>query len=410
MRIKILFIYFFLMIYQSIGAPSMPSSLLHADALPPSYDHYIHALASLVFHTQEWEKRLIFEETSEEDICFSSEDTANLWNKVRQQLLSTSSNNKHIQRLAIFEKAYQEYEQAHNDAELRCFKEAQEALHSSSEALSHLWQEAIAYEEIFSLNSLTSQFLRKKSDSHFNNNPYISSKIQEAMRPYLLPMKHTMHSVLDSIFTRTRATQDKSTFYKAGFRTIANGPRSFICVAKHPKIPGYLVKVYLDTELKEKFHKASWEWLVRRCEGASKVRNIIKTREIRYFVVADKWIYCLPPEPSPPNDNVHTRHLALLLVTNMNLVPEKRNYDAWYYYITKEHLQELFEIISRAKGSSYRPDNIAYTKYGTFAFIDTEYPSKGPDFKSIRRYLHPKMCEYWDQLVRNGGDSSSRFK
>ncbi len=168
-------------------------------------------------------------------------------------------------------------------------------------------------------------------------------------------------------------------------------------------MPGYLVKVYLDTVLKKKQNRASWQWLVKRCQGAAQVSDIIEQGGIQHFVVAKKWIYCLPPEPSPPFGKHYTRHLALLVVTDMQLTPEQENLDAWYHIITPKHLDELYLIMSHAKGSSYRPDNIAYTRTGQFAFIDTEYPSRGPDFNSIRRHLRPAMLTYWDRLVKNGG-------
>ena len=189
---------------------------------------------------------------------------------------------------------------------------------------------------------------------------------------------------------------------------LATGPRSYISVARHPEMPHYLVKVYFDTVLQEKRNRASWEWLVQRCEGVRKVQQVIRDKHIHNFEAAKKWIYCLPPEPSPPKDRLHMRHFALLLVTDMDLVPKELNHFAWKNYITEEHLDELYLIISRAKGSSYRPDNIAYTNKGNFAFIDTEYPAQGPDFRSIRRYLSSEMRAYWDRVVSNGGPLTRR--
>jgi hypothetical protein len=274
-------------------------------------------------------------------------------------------------------------------------------LTTNAEVLNQLWEEEIEQEENLLIDF--SSLLRSQSNFKLKNFSHLPSAARKAMLPYLLPIKHPLYKVLDSIFLKVRATVDSETFYQTGFRTIAEGPRSYILVAKHKKLPGHLVKAFLDTELREKYDKQSWEWLVNRCKGAMKIRKIIKEYGIRHFVVPDKWIYCLPSEPSPPQDSAHTRHLAILLVTDMKLASEKHNEHAWSHYITEEHLDELFEIISRAKGSSYRPDNIAYTKNGKFAFIDTEYPTHGPDFKSIRPYLNWKMRHYWDSLVKQRG-------
>jgi hypothetical protein len=87
----------------------------------------------------------------------------------------------------------------------------------------------------------------------------------------------------------------------------------------------------------------------------------------------------------------------------MNLTSKAQNLAAWKSLITGEHLKELYKIISYAKGSSYRPDNITYSVDGKFAFIDTEYPKAHPDYKSIRKYLSREMQAEWDKIVKNGG-------
>jgi hypothetical protein len=369
-----------------------------------AHDLYVQALASLVFHTQEWQQTLISREPPCDDqVTFTIEEVTGLWEKVYDTIYHTH-NPEQIQRASRLETAYQFYDKTIHLIDLGLEEEAIATLSTSSKELHLLWEEALELEEKMTIPSTDfSQILRAKRDPNIEHNRHITSSTEKKMRPYLLPLYHPMRRLLDHLCLKTRVTADEDSFHQAGFITIVTRPRSYIRVAKHSKMPGYLVKVYLDTVLKEKYHKPSWKWLVLRCEGAEKIRNIIRYRQINNFVVANKWIYCLPPKPSPPQSSQYMRHLALLLVTDMNLVPKKQNIDAWKSKITKKHLEELHTIISRAKGSSYRADNIAYTKQGQFAFIDTEYPSKGPDFNSIRHYLNPKMRDYWDQLVKNGG-------
>lgn len=364
-------------------------------------DDCIHALSSLIFYVHEHDKSLDEHSQADDKIEFSAQDIANLWNKVGQEISSQSNSN---QQWPLFQEAYKSYEEAEFAVQKNEQEVAHQSLKSTSNALNTLWQNALEEEDkATNFEYISSIRARKIEDPNMENNPYVSAEAKKAMQPYLLSLKHPMRSVLDSIFLKKRVTVDKRTFYKAGFRIIAEGPRSYILVAKHRKLPGFLVKAHVDTELHKKHQKESWQWLVRRCQGASKIREIIKKRNIRYFVVPDKWLYCLPAQPSPPNDGHHTRHLALLLTNDMELVTEKRNYYAWSHYITKQHLDELYTIISRAKGSSYRPDNIAYTKHDQFAFIDTEYPTSGPDYKRIRPYLNSEMRHYWDKLVKTGG-------
>lgn len=409
MRSKILISYLFLVFssFTYLPADKELSSISQSQIIENN-DTYIQALASLLFYIEELKENLKSENSSSEEILFSHEEVDLLWEKASQNFNECSAHSKAFEQQCDLKRAYQLYEET---ISLTCSGLKEEALSAGSSAsnlLHKLWEESIETEEtsFIELYDSYSPAFRIKNDPNIENNPHIPSKAKKEMGPYLISLRHPMRNILDDLCLKKRVTLDKKAFYQAGFRTIDKRPRSYIRVANHKKMPGYLVKAYLDTELKEKFNKPSWQWLVRRCEGAKKIKNIIQKKRIHHFVVADKWIYCLPSEPSPPNDPLYTRHLALLLVTDMDLAPRKLNYHAWYNYITKEHLEELYVIISRAKGSSYRPDNIAYTNKGKFAFIDTEYPSKGPDFKRIRPFLNPEMCEYWDQLIKNGGYSS----
>lgn len=261
-------------------------------------------------------------------------------------------------------------------------------------------------------HSLEPSLLMSKCSKNddFENNIAIPHSVKKEMSPYVISDRHPMKRQLDAIFFKVRATQDEETFLHCGFIPMSIRLQTYVYVARHPRLPGYLVKAYLDTELREKMHKPSWKWLIRRCEGASKIQKVIQQKKIKHFTVADKWIYPLPAYPLPPQDEAHIRHLALLLVTDMDLVSPEENLRAWKELITPEHLDELFTIISRAKGASYRPDNIAYTHQGHFAFIDTEYPAEGPDYKSIQPYLNEEMRAYWKQLVKTRGRCTNNEK
>src|SRR5437763_4175514 len=79
------------------------------------------------------------------------------------------------------------------------------------------------------------------------SNKRIPEGIKDYMRPYLLPETHPMKAAMDSIF-KERVTRDEKNFIAAGFKIISKRPRSYVYVAKHPKLSGYLVKAYMDTE------------------------------------------------------------------------------------------------------------------------------------------------------------------
>ena len=222
------------------------------------------------------------------------------------------------------------------------------------------------------------------------------SEVPRTKTGHILPANHPGKPALDAIFLRRRATKDEETFQASGFTTLFNKSRSFIRVARHPSLPGYLLKVYLDSEQRQKRNRAGWEWLVRRCVGAEKIRKIIEQNRIKYFQVPGKWLYPIPSQP----DSTSLDQPFVLLVHDMDLVSKEENESAWKSRITREHLNELYLIITRAGGSSYRPDNIWLTKRGKFAFIDTEYPTQNFDYESISSYLSPEMRSYWVNLTQ----------
>ncbi len=248
---------------------------------------------------------------------------------------------------------------------------------------------------LFSLSSLKADY------NDFEKNQYITSEAREDIRPYLLPEKHPMKSKLDKIFHSSRASFDDQSLTKAGFDIKFKQPRSFIRVVSHPSLPGYLLKIVTDVELRKKNNKPEWHWFVNRCKGVQKIHDVLQKNKIKYFAAPKKWIYPLPLHPYPSkNAHSNSRKIVVLLVEDMELTSKHENLSAWRKVITKEHLDELYTIISRVGGHSYRASNIPHTKNGKFAFIDTEYPKSPPGYGDIMGYLSPKRQLYWERLVR----------
>jgi hypothetical protein len=217
------------------------------------------------------------------------------------------------------------------------------------------------------------------------------------MKRYILRENHPAKPTLDAIFISKRATKDEATFQASGFTTLYARSRSFIRVARHPSLPGYLLKVYLDSEQRQKRNRTGLERLVFRCEGAEKIRKIIQKRKIKHFQVPGKWLYPLVSH----SDCTSMEQPFLLIVDDMDLVSKAENNTAWKTVITREHLNELYWIITKAGGASYRPDNIWLTKHGKFAFVDTEYPRQKVDYKNIASYLSDEMRGYWANLTQS---------
>ncbi|MBA2369567.1 MAG: hypothetical protein H0V82_11170 [Candidatus Protochlamydia sp.] len=372
----------FILVY-SFFISDCSASLIKAIENKGNLDKSIHTCASLLFHL-----RMKTGLSIDEKPIFTKEEVANLWDRLEE----------YQPRANYIRSIYYEAENSNT------IQQASLLYHQTFNRLSTIWERSIAYEEAKHPFYLINQTARSNKNEDFERNLAIPDDVKKHLRPYVIPEIHPMKKNLDEMFFAARMTQDVQTFRHYGFKTLRIGPRSYVHVASHANLPSYLVKAYMDNELKEKGKHPSWHWLVKRCEGAKKIRKIIDQQNLQHFTVASKWIYPFPENPPPPPFPGYTRHYALLLVKDMQLVPKRKNYDAWSQVITKSHLDELYIIISRAKGSSYRPDNIAYTTNGNFAFIDTEYPSRGPDYSSIRRYLNEEMQEYWDFLITTGGE------
>lgn len=237
-------------------------------------------------------------------------------------------------------------------------------------------------------------------------NPFVSPEMRKAIAPFVLPSDHALKPVLDAIFGATRATVDETSMKNAGFSILFAKPRSFIRVSRHQLLPEHLIKANLDSITTRKQGDPAWKWLVRRCQGSRQMRQVIEERRIEYFQVPRKWLYPLPLEPSPPVGAEFVRQPVVLLAEDMHLVSEEENLDAWKNQITPRHLDELYVIISRAGGASYRPDNVWLSSNGKFSLIDTEYPDQYPHFDGFRDDLSEENQAYWDQLIRHGGPSS----
>ena len=274
--------------------------------------------------------------------------------------------------------------------------------------IAQLWEKASLSNdlEILSLRKgyetdSDSQLLEKKLTSIWNRlNP--RREIKEYSQ-YLLPSKHPLKPHLDAIFHSSRATQNREAMIAAGFSKLYPQPLPFMCVAFHPNLPGFLLKMYFDDETRMKDGIPGWTWLVQRCHGAQEIRKIIKKKNIKYFTVPDKYLYELPDEPAPILLSGTQRQQVVLVETDMDLVSHGETLDAWKNKITHKHLDELYCILCHGYGSAYVGANIPFTKNGMFACIDTEYPKRKLKYHQVKLFLSEPMSRYWDSLVKKGG-------
>lgn len=248
---------------------------------------------------------------------------------------------------------------------------------------------------------LIMRFRKHRSYPGFDDHPYLTKKMRDIMRPYLLPLNHPVKKTLDKICLHSRIILNPETFKESGFHVLHHQRISKIRVASHPELNGYLVKVYLDCETVDLKKTPGWLRLARRCEGAKNVRDLIKRKGLKHFTVPRKWLYFPPVDHLPEGYTRKTMQPALLVVTDMNIVSLEESLDAWWNKISTEHLDELYCILSHGFASAYLPFNIPYCKNGKFACVDTENPKREVKVKIARPYLSPEMLAYWDRLTQD---------
>lgn len=231
----------------------------------------------------------------------------------------------------------------------------------------------------------------------FDKNPLMSKKMRSLMAAYLLPLNHPIKRTLDSIFRHRRVVDNEKTLRKAGFSILCAQKKSYIVVARHHKVPGYLFKMYLDSRKSMKDGTPGWKWLLTRCVVAEKIKKIIEDRHYQMYSVADKWLY--PLTVRAKKCYLHPQNVVLV-VKDMNIFNRRKSEVAWRNQITKQHLDELYGIFSEGYGSAFLPANLPYTRSGKFAFIDTEYSKRKIPMSNVLKYVSKEMGEYWTSLIK----------
>lgn len=233
----------------------------------------------------------------------------------------------------------------------------------------------------------------------FDVNPYVSNEERNAVLPHLLPYEHPIREKLDLIFHRTRATKDINSLVEAGFTVLKQKSRSFIVVALHPDVPGYLFKLHLDSELRLKRGKPGWYWFSQRVIGAKAIAKLIAKKKLDLVRCPKKWLYPLPIHPDAPTGEGYTRKNIILVADYIPLLARGPNLDAFKTQITKEHLNQIYYVLKKCGGDSIRPDNIPFDLNGRCCFIDTEYPGAKTRWDEFNKYLNPEMEAYWKHIT-----------
>jgi len=232
-------------------------------------------------------------------------------------------------------------------------------------------------------------------------NEYVTEEVWNEVSPYLIPDNHPIKSKLDAIFKNKRVSESCDTLLEAGF--IFTPVQGIVCKAmKHKKMKGYVFKIYPDT-VETRVDWISW---TKRCRGSKLIAESIK--KLGYesqFKVSNKWIYPLPPEPSPKMMSNGGRKNFIVVAEDQHPIGKKYNWSKWRRIQDKKFIKKLMRIvIDSGAGDCVRANNIPWCFDGKVAFIDTEVTERWPvTFQPLLEVMNPKMRKRIPKLVESLG-------
>lgn len=240
---------------------------------------------------------------------------------------------------------------------------------------------------------------------------HIPDEAWEQVAPYLMPDTHPLKQTLDEIFSETRVLRDQGSLFNAGFKKRKPQPKTGVIVTKHPRMKGYVFKIYTDDVLTYYRGQPEYTTWMLRARGAALVRHEIARKGWEaYFKAPIKWIYALPPTTEA--DPGHLQKNFILVEEDMRILPNEESKKRWQDgTITPKHLRRIFHIITTLGlrgGCKY--DNIPLCKDGRIAFIDTQnnlcFDSPLPYYRLLR-VLKGELYDLWKGLIRESKNSHS---
>lgn len=241
-----------------------------------------------------------------------------------------------------------------------------------------------------------------KNAAPFTKSNYVSEEIWQHVKPYLMPENHPLRPKLDRMFSEFRVTKDPSSFKKAGFKNYQPRRASHILASPHPRLIGYYIKAFPDTEIR---YYDDWKRLSHRVEGANNIRAYLVSKGYHHkFKVPHKWLYPLPAEPAAPVGPRYIRKNFILVAEDMRIVDPEKNNKMYKKHMTKQLIEAIYNtIMDLGLYDTVYAFNLPFAKDGKLAFIDTEYHHKWPvPTYKFEKYFSKSMKEYWLRLCKEG--------
>ncbi len=231
----------------------------------------------------------------------------------------------------------------------------------------------------------------------------IDSYSKQEIALYALKESHPAKKVLDNIVqaSSTSVFYDMHSMTKSGFDFAIPQHKTKIIVTRHPKLPGLVIKAYLDTQEYYDGKPEHYYW-IKRVQGANLIRESIKKHHYEHLLkVPRKWIYELPQKPHLPLPANCLPKKYILVEDDMNIVDDKTNKARWKSPdATRELLAALHTVITESKFKDCaKPANCPFCVDGKVALVDTQsFYKKKVGYYKLTPYLTKEMQEYWRSL------------
>jgi len=224
---------------------------------------------------------------------------------------------------------------------------------------------------------------------------------------YLIPDDHPAKALLDEITATKKYSvfHDMETMTKAGFEYADAQPTTGIIVTRHPRLPGYIIKAYLDTQKYYSGRSEDYYW-EKRAEGARLIQQAIDDYGFEHLLkVPQKWIYELPSAKSVKLPKNCYPKRSILIEDDMDIVSDEENRALWASpQATHELLYALHTVITKYRfRDCAKPANCPFSDDGRVALVDTQsFYKKKIGYSKLTKFLIPSMQQYWKSLSHVG--------
>lgn len=233
-------------------------------------------------------------------------------------------------------------------------------------------------------------------------NRHVKREVWDKLTPYFLPSRHPLRYRLDKIFKGSkRVLESTSTLKKAGFKHPKARQWTRLIVTSHKKMPGYIIKLYTDSQHPHR-GRPEWTFWKKRIEGVTLIQQMINERKLNgLFKTPKKWIYPVPHESSPKKGRY--RKNFILVEQDMDILSDPENEAMWRSpVVTARKLNLLFDILQGlGLWDCAKPANIPFGRDGRIAFIDTQtYRTWPVKHYRLTPFLSPPMQKHWNELIK----------